>query len=197
MPPGSGEHGATPVESTAQLIERARSGDQAALDALFARYLLPLRRWASGRLPGWARDLTDTQDLVQDVLLQTFRRLGDFEPRGEGALQGYLRQALRNRLLDELRRVQRRPAHTLLDSQREDEAPSPLEAAIGQEGIERYERALAALRAEEREAVVARIELGYSYPEIAEMLDKPSPDAARMTVGRALARLVQEMSRGA
>jgi RNA polymerase sigma factor (sigma-70 family) len=196
MPPDSGEHGTPPVESTAQLIERARSGDRAALDALFARYLLPLRRWASGRLPGWARDLTDTQDLVQDVLFQTFRRLGDFEPRGEGSLQAYLRQALRNRLLDELRRVRRRPAHTVLDSQREDDAPSPLEEAIGQEGLERYERALSALRAEDREAVVARIELGYSYPEIAQMLEKPSPDAARMTVGRALARLAQEMSRG-
>ncbi len=196
MPPGSGEHGKTHVESTARLIDRARSGDQAALDALFARYLLPLRRWASGRLPGWARDLTDTQDLVQDVLLQTFRRLGDFEPRGEGALQAYLRQALRNRVLDEIRRVRRRPPHAMLDSQKEDEAPSPLEAAVGREGIERYERALAALRVEDREAVVARIELGYSYPEIAEMLDKPSSDAARMTVGRAVARLVQEMSRG-
>lgn len=197
MPPDSGEHNLTPVESTAQLIERARSGDQVALDALFSRYLLPLRRWASGRLPDWARDLTDTQDLVQDVLLQTFRRLKDFEPRGEGALQGYLRQALKNRLLDELRRVRRRPLHSVLDSQREDDAPSPLEAAVGQEGIERYERALAALRAEDREAVVARIELGSSYPEIAQMLDKPSPDAARMMVGRALVQLVQEMNRGA
>lgn len=184
------------AESTALLLERARAGDQEAVDALFARYLLPLRRWASGRLPGWARDLTDTQDLVQDVLLQTFKKIGDFEPRGEGALQAYLRQALKNRLRDELRRVQRRPSHTALDSQVEDLAPSPLEAAVGREGIERYERALAALRAEEGEAVIARLELGYSYAEIAQMLDKPSPDAARMAVERALVRLVQRMSRG-
>ena len=39
------------AESTFQLLERAHAGEVAALDALFARYLKPLQRWASGRLP--------------------------------------------------------------------------------------------------------------------------------------------------
>ena len=39
------------AESTFQLLARARAGDRSALDTLFARYLPPLRRWASGRLP--------------------------------------------------------------------------------------------------------------------------------------------------
>ena len=88
MAQDAGGHAAPRPESTAQLLERARAGDRSALDALFARYHPALQRWAAGRLPAWARDLTDTQDLVQDVLLQTFKRLGDFDPRGEGALQG-------------------------------------------------------------------------------------------------------------
>lgn len=75
-------------ESTFELIERARNGDQATLDRLFARHLRPLQRWARGRLANWARDLADTDDLVQDALLQTFKRIGDFEPRRVGALQG-------------------------------------------------------------------------------------------------------------
>jgi RNA polymerase sigma-70 factor (ECF subfamily) len=185
------------TESTAWLLERARGGDQAALDALFARYLGPLDRWARGRLPDWARSLADTQDLVQDVLLQTFKKLKTFESRGEGALAAYLRQALLNRLREEIRRVKRRPPQTTLDSRAQDLAPSPLEAAIGREGIERYERALAALAANDREALVARLELGYSYDEVAEMLQKPSVDAARKTVERAVVRLVQEMNRDA
>lgn len=187
----------TPPESTAQLLERARAGDQAALDILFARYVGPLNRWARGRLPGWARSLADTQDLVQDVLLQTFKHLKTFESHGEGALAAYLRQALLNRLRDEIRRVKRRPPQTTLDTRAEDLAPSPLEAAVGREGIERYERALAALAADDREAVVARLELGYTYEEIAQMLQKPSPEAARKTVERAIERLVQELTRGA
>src|SRR5262245_16443162 len=96
--------GASPnLESTFRLIERARGGDQQALEQLFARHLKPLQRWASGRLPRWARDLTDTDDLVQDTLLRTFRRIEGFEPRSVGALQAYLRKAVLNRINDELR----------------------------------------------------------------------------------------------
>ena len=92
------------LDSTFQLISRARNGDQQAIEQLFARHLKPLQRWASGRLPKWARDLADTDDLVQEALVQTFKRIEDFEPRRVGALQAYLRQAVINRLRDELRR---------------------------------------------------------------------------------------------
>ena len=44
--------------------------------------------------------------------------------------------------------------------------------------------------------MIARIELGCSYAEVAELMDKPSADAARMTVSRALVRLAEEMRRG-
>src|SRR5437867_2197018 len=91
-------------ESTVRLIERARAGDELALGQLFARHLKPLQRWASGRLPIWARSVADTDDLVQDTLLQTFKRIETFEPRHAGALQAYLRQAVLNRIRDELRR---------------------------------------------------------------------------------------------
>src|SRR5687768_7571721 len=83
------------LESTLQLLDRARKGDGEAVERLVARHLAPLRRWARGRLPRWARDLSDTDDLVQDTLLQTMGRLAGFEPRGPGALQAYLRQAIR------------------------------------------------------------------------------------------------------
>jgi len=75
----------TTWESTLSLLERARAGDQDALNDLFARYAPPLRRWASGRLPRWARDLSDTPDLVQETLLNTFRNIEGFEFRDEGA----------------------------------------------------------------------------------------------------------------
>jgi RNA polymerase sigma-70 factor, ECF subfamily len=180
-------------ESTFQLLERARAGDQEAVDRLFARCVGPLQRWASGRLPKWARDATDTDDLVQETLLQTFRRIDAFEPRGVGALQAYLRQAVLNRVRDELRRKGRRPDVTALDGWEIDAGLSPLEQAIGQETVDRYERALARLQPAERETIIARIELGYTYDELAEALGKPSADAARKAAQRALVRLVQEM----
>src|SRR5262245_10703587 len=183
----------TPSESSVDLLERARAGDQSALNTLMARHLPRLRRWASGRLPRWARDIADTQDLVQETLLQTFKRIERFEPRGDGALQAYLRQGILNRIRDEFRRAGRRPANAALDSQKPDSAASPLEEAIGRQAVERYETALQRLRAEDREAIVARIELGFTHEQLATLLGKPSANAARMAVERALVRLAAEM----
>lgn len=186
---------ATPLDSTFELIARVRQGDKQALELLLARHAGPLRRWVSGRLPRWARDLADTDDLVQDTLLRTFRRIESFEARGVGALQAYLRQAVMNRLRDELRRKGRAPASVNIEDVSLEAEGSPLEEAIGREGVERYERALAALRPEERAAIIGRVELGYSYEELAEALGKPTADAARKAAQRALVRLAEEMKR--
>lgn|SRR5574338_1345556 len=185
------------LDSTFHLISRARNGDQDAIERLFARHLKPLQRWASGRLPRWARDLADTDDLVQDTLLQTFKRIGEFEPRRVGAWQAYLRQAVLNRLRDELRRQARRPAACGLESVEDIAARSPLEEAIGSQTVEEYEEALGRLKPEYREAIIARVEIGYTYDELAQALGKPSAEAARKTARRALLRLAEEMNRGA
>jgi len=182
-------------ESTFDLIDRAKAGDQRAIERLFDRHLKPLQRWAKGRLPQWARDLADTEDLVQDVLLQTFKRIDNFEVRRVGALQAYLRQAVVNRVRDELRRKARQPEATDLNGLELELSPSPLEDAIGREAVERYQRALQVLKPEEREAIIGRIEMGYSYDELAQVLGKPSADAARKTAQRALVRLAEEMKR--
>jgi RNA polymerase sigma factor (sigma-70 family) len=183
------------LHSSLTLLERAQAGDKAALESLIARYLPRLQRWASGRLPRWARDMADTQDLVQETLFRTFRRIERFEARGEGSLQAYLRQAILNRIREELRGTKRRPPRSELDSAAQDNGRSPLEEAIGQEALQRYEQALARLRPEDRELVVARIELGYTNREIAELLDKPTPNAARMATERAIVRLAKEMGK--
>jgi len=195
-PTGPVETAHLDAESTFSLIERARAGDEEALERLFAKHLKPLQRWASGRLPKWARDLADTDDLVQDTLLRTFKKIDSFEPRRVGALQAYLRSAVLNRLRDELRRKGRQPESTNLDSVAVEAADSPLEAAVGREKVEAYEKALQRLKPEEREAIITRVELGYSYEEMAVMLDKPSAEAARKTAQRALVRLAEEMKRG-
>ncbi len=101
-----------------------------------------------------------------------------------------------NRIREELRRKGRQPEATELDDIEDDSAGSPLEQAIGREAVERYERALARLKPEEREAIIARVEMGYTYEELAEALGKPTPDAARKAARRALVRLAEELRRG-
>jgi len=190
------ESGSSPrLSSTLDLLERARQGDQDALNELFSRNQGPLRRWARGRLPRWTRDLRDTEDLVQETLAQTLKHIGSFEHRHEGALQAYMRQALLNRVRDEVRRVNRYPAVGALDDadQQAVQAASPLEEAIGTQALERYEAALGRLRPEERQIIQARVEMQRSYQQIAAEHGKSTADAARMAVSRALIRLAEEM----
>src|SRR5262245_50380741 len=108
------------LDSTFDLVERAKSGDHDALNQLFARYLPSLRRWASGRLPQWTRDLMDTDDLVQETVVRAVKRIDRFESRHDGALQAYLRQAIVNRIRDEVRRSKRSPAAVALDENQRD-----------------------------------------------------------------------------
>jgi RNA polymerase sigma-70 factor, ECF subfamily len=183
------------ADSTLHLLTAVRAGDEDALERLFARYVPQLRQWASGRLPRWARDISDTHDLVQETVFRVFRKLEGFEYRGEGALRAYLRQALMNRIRNEIRNARRRPAGEELDSAVEDPGTSPVDAAIGEQAVAQYEAALNRLKPEERELIIARVELGLTYQEMVTMLGRPSPDAARMAVARALVRLTKEMGR--
>src|SRR5579864_3389432 len=102
--------GATSLSTSRRLLVRARRGDSDAINELFARHLPWLRRWARRRLPNWARAIADTTDIVQDVLLQTFRRLKHFEPQRDQALQAYLKLSVDNRIRDEIRRSTRHPS---------------------------------------------------------------------------------------
>jgi RNA polymerase sigma-70 factor (ECF subfamily) len=190
--PGARSSGSD-IATTADLLQRARLGDTDALNELFGRYLPALRRWARGRLPRWTRDMRDTDDVVQDTVVQTLKHIGSFQPRHEGALQAYLRQALVNRVRDEVRRTTRKGVHAAIEDEHADVAASPLEEAIGQQALARYEAALHRLRPEEREVIIARVELGQSYQQIAAGHGKTSADAARMAVSRALVRLAEEM----
>ena len=183
-------------EATVELLNQARRGDAFALERLLERCMPPLRRWAHGRLPAPLRGPQETADLVQNAIAATLQRLDTFEVRHQGALQAYLRTAVLNQIRDLVRQQQRRPAMTDLPETVANRDPSPLELAIGAENLDRYEAAVDRLPQADQEAIIGRLELQYSYEELAVVLGKPSPDAARMAVTRALKRLAEEMRRG-
>jgi len=184
-----------PLAATQDLLAAAKSGDSRARDELLARYAPRLKTWASGRLPRFARSLLDTEDLVQDILLKTVEGLDRVEVRGPGGFQAYVRQAILNRIRDQIRWAQRRPGPDEVPEDLRDPAPSPLEDAIGADVLARYERAFASLSDADQELLHLRIELGFEPEEIAAMTGKPSRDAARMAVQRALGRLAEAMGR--
>lgn len=191
-------HRAPPVndprpDSTAALLQRVQEGDELARERLLGRYVPILRRWAHGRLPARSRGLADTDDLVQITLLRVLKQLHRFESRHEGAFLAYLRRILLNAMRDEIARARTRGDQQPVPETLPDPGRSPLEAALGRDLLERYDAAFARLGEEQQEAVFMRIEMGFSYEQVAEALGKSSANTARMVVARAIARLAATM----
>lgn len=184
----------SPLERTADLLSLVRDGDEAARRRLLERFLPHLTRWAHGRLPVGARSVAETQDLIQDTLLRALQNLGEFRSTREGAFFGYLRSIALNAVRDELRRLARRPSAGPVPEELPSPGQSPLELSLGRQKLEAYEAALASLPALHQEAIILRLEFDLSYEEIAEALGKPSANAARMMVTRALVQLSEALS---
>jgi RNA polymerase sigma factor (sigma-70 family) len=140
----------------------------------------------------WARSAADTSDIVQDVLLRTLRRFDRLDVRGRDALGAYLREAVRNRIQDERRRVGRHGIDEDLSAEIPDVNPSPLERVMSDQDESRYRSALARLRERDRELIVAHVELGYTHAQLGCMIGRSS-NAARMALQRAIARLAHEI----
>jgi len=176
--------------STATLLESVRGGDVGARERLVSIYMPILMRWAKGRLPTNARSLAETQDVVQLTLIRVLDQVSTFESHREGAFLAYLRKTLMNVILNEIRRPQSRLTHP--DVTPEDlpasEPPISLDQQI------QYEEALSKLREVDREGIILRFEFGLSYGEIAAAMRKPSANAARMLVSRALVHFASHMA---
>ena len=74
-----------------------------------------------------------------------------------------------------------------------DNEPSPLEDLVSKEVIESYEAGLSKLSETERAGVILRLEFGFSHGQVAEAINSPSANAARMTVKRAILKLAEAM----
>jgi RNA polymerase sigma-70 factor (ECF subfamily) len=181
------------IAATAELLRQVRDGDLEGGGRLIGRYVPVLQRWARGRLPAGARNLAETDDLVQITLIRAMNRVEAFEPRREGAFLAYLRKILLNLVREEARKGARIAAEPLSDG-----LPDPRSPEIdgGRATLDRYEAALETLGERQRLAAVLRLEFGYSYAQIAEAVGCPTAEGARKVVERALVRLATAMERG-
>ena len=192
-PHGQDDRDKLDAESTVSLVARIRSGDKAAENRLLARFRPALLLWAQGRIPQRCRSSAETDDVVQIALLRALNKIDEIEPRGRGSFLAYLRTVVLNLIRDLIRTADRRETVSLEHEQLVDHGPSPLAEAIGNEALEVYERSVAMLSESQQEAVFLRVELAQSYQEIADALNSPSSNAARMVVSRALKRLAELM----
>lgn len=181
------------LTNTMELISQIKSGNLDAWRRLVEREMPRLQRFARGRLPVWARGAMDTQDLVHDVLVRAMPRLGTWESDTPGALQAFLRRAVANQVVDEIRKARRRLASTAPIESHPDPSPSPLTRVMKDEDLTRLRAALATVSAADRALIAARFTNGLRYAQVATRLRRPNANAARVAVERAVARVAKAM----
>jgi RNA polymerase sigma factor (sigma-70 family) len=166
-----------------------------AVERLLALLLPGLVRWARGRLPARARRRLDSGDLVQEALAGALQHLPALDQSAPEQVLAYVRQSIRNRVRDEIRRAGKVEVAGSGEPQTADRAPSPLEQAITSEDELRFRAGLDRLDETDRALVVGRVDRGLSYEELARLCGKPTADAARVATRRAVLRLAREVGR--
>src|SRR5437868_2590041 len=194
------------ADQTRSLLDRAKSGDAAAVDDLLAKHRDPLRRAVQLRLdPALARRV-DASDIVQDVLLEANRRLRDYLQHPAMPFHLWLRHLAKDRLID-AHRFHRKAQRRSLDREQAVQPPAwaeassvqliaqlldpektPATAAVQQELERRLQAAVAELDEADREVILMRHYEGLGNQDVAAALGLTEA-AASMRYLRALRRL--------
>ena len=170
-----------------ELLERLRRGDTTAFDAIFRTWYGPLVGTAERML----RDRAVAEELVQDVMLELWRRRETLS--SEGSAQAYLFQATRNRVLNHLR-------HLKIEQRSEPElrggspaSPSADSALAHEELNVAVQRAVQALPDRCREVFELSRVHGLKYAEIAKTLGI-SVKTVEAQMGKALRTLRERLA---
>jgi RNA polymerase sigma-70 factor (ECF subfamily) len=147
----------------ATLVRRARGGDREAFGLLVSRYQASVYRVVRGVLA----DVTECEDVVQEVFLKAFASLGRF--RGESGMFTWLYRIAVNEAL----RARRRRPWARAEAIPEVEAPVPERPDEDGPSLAALERLLRKLPDEFRSIVVLRDIEGMAYKDIAETLEIP------------------------
>ena len=159
-------------------LDAARAGDPRGFDSLFAHFASPIRAFAR------ARGAEDPEALANDVLHGVFRGLKSF--RGDGAdLRAWVFRIARNKLIDDHRRLRRRPATAPASAAGEPSQADPTGSLLDRDLLS---GPLATLTNRQREVVVLRFVLDLPIAEVAVITDRPVT-AVKATQRRALAAL--------
>ncbi len=174
--------------TTALLLNQIKQGDESSRDQLFAMFQPALLRWAHGRIPAQAKGFMDTEDVVQDTLVLALKNIHNIKAKHPGSFFTYLRTIFINQIKQELRK--NKPFQHSITQFSQDQKmayENDLNTLIG------YDEALEILSNEEFEAVILRMEFGFSHQEIADMLSRPSANSTRMFISRALVKVAEAM----
>ena len=146
------------------VLRKAQRGDERAFSIIVRTYQIPVYNYVL-RMVG---DRALAEDLTQEVFLRVFQGLPRFSLRSK--FTTWLFQVTKNRVLDELRTIERRP-RAVVDL---DDIP-PLEVVDAPferlEAIDAVWRAVERLSVDLKMALLLRDVVGLSYSEIADSLE--------------------------
>lgn len=178
------------------LLERARTGDQAAFDSLFGRYRRRLAVLLRYKLPPESRQPEDIDDLLQEIFTEAFSNLSAFDYRGPGSFFAWLCRIAGHALLDHARylgRARRKGEAVPFRSESNPGGPDPADSRTPsrllarEQALEQLLQKLDTLPDDYRQAILLTKIEGLTTSEMAARLGK-SPQAAAVLLHRALAR---------
>ena len=184
------------MSETARLIKASRAGDREALDALYARHQGRLLNFIRAQLHGTAAGRVTAEDVLQETLLESARKIAGFEPRAPSSFYRWLVGIARFKL-SEARRAQRAKKRALeepLNAPVAAEQTSPSRGAMRTERADQLHEAIAALPDRQAEAVRLRYLEGLTVAETSERLDCSDP-ATKALVSRGLLALSAGLTR--
>jgi len=157
-----------PAEVERATVDRARSGDQAALADLYDWYMPRVYRYAMARLGNQA----EAEDVTEEVFLKMLGAIGEFRWR-DVPFSSWLFRIAHNHIASHFRRVtQRGGPHAALTPDLIDRRDGPDATVEQQVTLEEVRRATELLPDAQREVIVLRFAVGLSVAETAKALGK-------------------------
>ncbi|MEZ6184004.1 MAG: sigma-70 family RNA polymerase sigma factor [Planctomycetota bacterium] len=193
----------TSAVPTAQLVARARAGEDPAYERLFARVTSRLLAYVRVRLGGSLRRELDPLDVLQEVFVRAHVAFPAFEPQHPGAFVPWLFTIADNCLRDLAEHhgaLKRRPpaplarGSTVLAKVR-DEHTNPASRCVRHETVDRLVAAMAELAPDEREVLLLRYFQEKSVEEVVAALGRSRSTVLR-TLGRARIKLGHALRAG-
>jgi RNA polymerase sigma-70 factor (ECF subfamily) len=189
-----------------ELLRRARTGDQAARDRLFAACRNYVAVAARAEVASWLKAKVDASDLVQQTLLEAHRGLANFRGETEAEWLGWLRRILENNAADYVRQyhgVEKRRVGREVSLQRDDdsergdfelsdEGETPSQLLMQKELQLQVADALIGLPEDYQEVIILRSMQRLPFDEVADRMGRSRP-ATQMLWLRAIKKLQEAM----
>lgn len=198
------------IRTTLTLVRKAKTGEGAALNLLFDRYIPRVLRIVRMRLGPGLRGRMESMDVVQEVMIRAIKAFDQFEAKDEAAFLHWISKLVQNEIRDlaDYHKAGKRNVGKEVASRDESTGPRSVLSQIPadslykpsfqlrlKEDVLQLEAALDQLPEKQREVIIMRQYEGMSFKDIGEKIGC-SEDAARMQFARAMDRLTDLMTNG-